>query len=69
MTDDYFPLSISWILLLIQIHVDWIYERASLKRISEALLFGYYSGYFLKFNLITNDVQASALQPGHQLQQ
>jgi hypothetical protein len=44
-------------------------ERASLKRISEALLFGIHSGYFLKFNLIINDVKASALQPVHRLQQ
>ena len=43
MTDDYFPLSIREIVLLTQIHVDRqvpYIERASLKRISEALLFG-----------------------------
>jgi len=37
MTDDYFPLSISWIKLLIQIQVNWINERALLKQIGKAL--------------------------------
>jgi hypothetical protein len=40
MTNDYFPLSISKIVLLAQIHLDRqvsYMERASLKRISEAL--------------------------------
>jgi hypothetical protein len=43
MTDDYFPLSISEIALLAQIYVDSqvsYMEKASLKRISEAPLFG-----------------------------
>jgi len=42
MTDDHFPLSISEIALLVQVHLDKqvsYKERASLKRISEALLF------------------------------
>jgi len=72
MTDDYFPLSISEIALIAQVHLDKqvsYKERASLKRISEALFIWFYSGYFLKINLITNDEQASALQPVHQLQQ